>query len=84
VHPAAIADLITRLEDLAVLMWFERPIAADDEHRLVLDIASMRALEAAAALGTLAERLAIGVAAQARLSWSLERLSCRGLRRRVP
>jgi L-alanine-DL-glutamate epimerase-like enolase superfamily enzyme len=42
VHPAAIADLITRLEDLAVLMWFERPIAADDEHRLVLDIASMR------------------------------------------
>jgi hypothetical protein len=34
VHPAAIADLITRLEDLAVLMWFERPIAADDEHRL--------------------------------------------------
>jgi hypothetical protein len=56
VHPAAIADLISRLEDLAVLVWFEQPIAADEEHRLVLDIDRMRALEAAAAIGTLAER----------------------------
>jgi hypothetical protein len=56
-HPAAIADLISRLEDLSALLWFERPVAGDDEHRLVLDIGRMRALEAAAALGTLAERL---------------------------
>jgi hypothetical protein len=57
-HPAAIADLISRLQEIAVLLWFERPVAGDDEHRLVLDIGRMRALEAAAVIGTLAERLA--------------------------
>jgi hypothetical protein len=42
----------------AALCHRERPVAADDEHGLVLDIGRMRALEAAAALGRLAERIA--------------------------
>ena len=57
-HPGAIADLISRLEAVAHLLWWERPNAADDEHRMALDLGRMRCIEAAAMLGTLAERLA--------------------------
>ena len=56
--PGVVADPISRLEEIGHLLWWERPTAGDDEHRLVLDLARYRAFEAAAMLGTLAERLA--------------------------
>ena len=50
--------MVQRLEDAAILLWFERVNAADREHRMALDLGRMRSIEAAAMLGTLAERLA--------------------------
>ena len=44
-HPGAIADLISRLEEVAHLPWWERPNAIDDEHRLAPDLGRMRCLE---------------------------------------
>jgi len=49
---------VHRLEDLAVLLWFETPVSPDTEHQLVLELGRLRALEAASAIATLAEQLA--------------------------
>ncbi|HEX9323716.1 MAG TPA: hypothetical protein VF913_16595 [Xanthobacteraceae bacterium] len=57
-HPAILLDLVGRLEDIAVLLWFESPISPDIEHQLVLELGRLRALEAASAIATLAEQLA--------------------------
>jgi hypothetical protein len=52
-----IADLVDRLEDVAHLLAAELPNAIDLEQRMALDLGRMRCIEAAAAIGTLAERL---------------------------
>jgi len=49
---------VHRLEDLATLLWFETPVSPVIEHQLVLELGRLRALEAAAAIATLAEQLA--------------------------
>jgi hypothetical protein len=46
--PAVIADLVARME-------VELPVATDLEHRMALDIARMRLLEGAVAIGELAQ-----------------------------
>ena len=56
--PSVLLDMVQRLEDAASLLWFERVNAADLEHLMALDLGRFRCLEAAAMLGTLAERLA--------------------------
>jgi hypothetical protein len=56
-HPAAILDLVQRMEDLATLLWFESAVSPDTEHSLVLELGRMRALEAASAIATLAEQI---------------------------
>ncbi len=56
--PAILLDLVHRLEDLAVLLWFETPVSPDTEHQLVLELGRLRALEAASVISTLAEQLA--------------------------
>jgi len=43
---------------LATLLWFETPVSPVIEHQLVLELGRLRALEAAAAIATLAEQLA--------------------------
>ncbi len=48
--PAVMLDLVGRLEDLAVLLWFETPVSPDTEHQLVLELGRLRALEAASAI----------------------------------
>jgi hypothetical protein len=54
--PSVVADLVSRLEDVAHLLWFEMPVATETEHRLALELGSSRCLEAAAALAILAAR----------------------------
>jgi len=54
--PAIMLDLVGRLEDLAVLLWFESPVSPDTEHRMALELGRLRSLEAAAMIATLAER----------------------------
>jgi hypothetical protein len=54
--PPVLADLIARMEDAAGLLAWELPVASDLEHRMALDLARMRLLEGAVALGELAAR----------------------------
>jgi hypothetical protein len=56
-HPAALADLIDRMENAASLLAWELPVADDLEHRMALDLARMRLLEGASAIATLAEQV---------------------------
>jgi hypothetical protein len=54
--PAVVADLIDRMEAAAGLLAWELPVASDLEHRMALDLARMRLLEGAVAIGELAQR----------------------------
>jgi hypothetical protein len=56
-HPAAIADLVCRLEDAAELCAWVYPEARTTEISMTLDLVRMRALEAAVMIGDLAEEL---------------------------
>jgi hypothetical protein len=54
--PSVVADLIDRIEAAAGLLAWELPVASDLEHRMALDLARMRLLEGAVAIGELARR----------------------------
>jgi hypothetical protein len=54
--PAVVADLIDRMEAAAGLLAWELLVASDLEHRMALDLARMRLLEGAGAIGELAQR----------------------------
>jgi len=51
-----IADIVDRLEDLACLAAWKLPDARECEMYMVLQLARLRALEAASAIAALAER----------------------------
>jgi hypothetical protein len=53
-HPAAIADSVSRLQDIADLLQFEMPVAEETEHRMALELARLRALEEVSVVATLA------------------------------
>jgi hypothetical protein len=55
-HPAAIADLIRRLEDIATLASWYAPEVRTVEERMTMELARYRCLEAAAMIANLAEQ----------------------------